>query len=596
MWLLAAVGLLAVSCMVKEPEQDAMMTDAPKITAMVGTGGAATKVSVTETDGQTRQTFWEKGDEIAVFMHNGRALRYALEGEGGESSGVFSYVSGNGLGLEFPQVYGVYPYAKDVAFDGTALQVNFPAAQAYTENSFDPKANLMVAASRTNDLYFRNVGGYLVLKLWGEDVNVKKIVINGVAGEPLAGPAAVWASESEAPEIEIAEETAEKAITLTCETPVALGATADAGTEFWIVVPPTWFEEGLTVTVYGKDGDMFTRVAKGDDTEDSSLSIARKEVYRLGTEVELGPEEPAMDLTVDMIDKIEVPAAATSVELPYTASKEVTVTARRYGGMWSLRTPKDLTANPLVATFDANESHSDDVGGIEFTFTDADGNSVTRQVTIIHRADIEFAVEATHDHIVFDKETSSVVVTFTGNKDCSISNFNAYGRRPNWMIARRLDNMEANEPIMVVFYPEPNTTSEARTGQFWIRIGTNEDPYEDVATVVTFEQTPGAWAEPPKYTFSVPNTTIKVNNARQFVHVPFISTVAPDYVSVEIVDSPSWIYDDSSYVPMTFVVSANNAEDASERNAQVIYTYTDPKGNEHTGSFHIYQSATKSIE
>ena len=47
---------------------------------------------------------------------------------------------------------------------------------------------------------------------------------------------------------------------------------------------------------------------------------------------------------------------------------------------------------------------------------------------------------------------------------------------------------------------------------------------------------------------------------------------------------------------MTLVVGANKAEDASERNAQVTYIYTDPKGVEHTGSFRIYQSATKNIE
>ena len=47
---------------------------------------------------------------------------------------------------------------------------------------------------------------------------------------------------------------------------------------------------------------------------------------------------------------------------------------------------------------------------------------------------------------------------------------------------------------------------------------------------------------------------------------------------------------------MTLVVGANKAEDASERNAQVTYIYIDPKGVEHTGSFRVYQSATKNIE
>ncbi len=281
MWLLAAVGLLAVSCMVKEPEQDAMMTDAPKITAMVGTGGAATKVSVTETDGQTRQTFWEKGDEIAVFMHNGRALRYALEGEGGESSGVFSYVSGNGLGLEFPQVYGVYPYGKGIVLDGARVQMDFPGEQAYTADAFDPKANLMVAASESNDLYFQNVGGYLVLELYGADVQVEKVVVKGNAGEPLSGPATIWVYEDDTPEIEIAEETAGKSVTLKCASPVTVGATEADATAFWFVLPPTWFGEGLTVTVFGPDGGTFTRSATG------SIDLGRSEVYRLTTEVEM---------------------------------------------------------------------------------------------------------------------------------------------------------------------------------------------------------------------------------------------------------------------------------------------------------------------
>ena len=86
-------------------------------------------------------------------------MKYVLEGEGGESSGVFSYVSGNGLGLEFPQVYGVYPYCEGIVLDGARVQMDFPGEQAYTADAFDPKANLMVAASESNDLYFQNVGG-----------------------------------------------------------------------------------------------------------------------------------------------------------------------------------------------------------------------------------------------------------------------------------------------------------------------------------------------------------------------------------------------------------------------------------------------------
>ncbi|MBR1576510.1 MAG: hypothetical protein IJ654_08705 [Bacteroidales bacterium] len=71
--------------------------------------------------------------------------------------------------------------------------------------------------------------------------------------------------------------------------PVTVGATEADATAFWFVMPATGFGEGLTVTVFGPDGETFTR------SKDGSLSISRSEVYRLTTEVEFGiPDEPAM--------------------------------------------------------------------------------------------------------------------------------------------------------------------------------------------------------------------------------------------------------------------------------------------------------------
>jgi hypothetical protein len=87
--------------------------------------------------------------------------------------------------------------------------------------------------------------------------------------------------EDDTPEIEIAEETAGKSVTLKCASPVTVGATEADATAFWFVLPPTWFGEGLTVTVFGPDGGTFTRSATG------SIDLGRSEVYRLTTEVEM---------------------------------------------------------------------------------------------------------------------------------------------------------------------------------------------------------------------------------------------------------------------------------------------------------------------
>ena len=281
-WLLAALSLLTVSCMVKEPEQDGMLTDAPKIFATAVSAGPSTRVAVTESDGTSRSVVWEKGDALSVFYRSSFNLKYVLEGEGGEPSGIFAYASGHGTALQFPDVYSVYPYDNAIEFDGQVASLTFPGKQTYTEGSFDPKANLMAGVARPGEnMEFKNVGGYLVLELWGEDVTVSKVVVKGNAGEALAGPASVWIYQNSAPEIEIAAETAETSVTLTCATPVTVGTSEDDATAFWFVVPPTWFGEGLTVTVYGPDGGMFTRSAT------NSFEIVRSQVYRLSTEVEL---------------------------------------------------------------------------------------------------------------------------------------------------------------------------------------------------------------------------------------------------------------------------------------------------------------------
>ena len=581
-----AVALAAAGCSreAAAPGADALKGVSPDVKAVLGEAGTRTTL------GEYGCVLWSTGDSISVFLQTADNRKYVLDGEGGQTIGTFKFAGGSTDGEAVAYNFGVYPYNEEnaVTSDGY-VQVRIPDKQEYAEGGFANGMNVAVAASEDRNLTFKNVCGYIKIPVYGEGVKVKVVSLLGQNEEHLSGLISLEVTPDGDPAFHAEVEEGLKEVYIRMEEPLAIGATADEATDLWLMAIPQTLSTGFEVSILAEDAEGNEFLVDQRSSEELEIQRSKVSVF---PPLELKSEESAIKLTVDMIHKIEVPATATSVELPYTANKEVTVTARPLGFWRSLSGPKDLTANPLVATFDANVSNSDNVAGFEFTFTDADGNSVTRLVTIIQKADVELAVEASHDHIVFDKETSSVVVTFTGNKDFSIYEFNVRGRVPGWMRAKRLDNWEENEPIMVVFYPEPNTTSEVRTGQFWIEFGVNE-PLETVVKAVTFEQAPGAQAEPTEYTFSVPNTTIKVNNAVQFVHVPFISTDILSYV--EIVDCPSWI-STTSQAPMTLVVGANKAEDATERNAQVNYIYTDPKGIEHTGSFRICQSATKNIE
>ena len=206
---------------------------------------------------------WNAGDQITIFDSYTLNQQYQFDGETGDNGGTFSKVSNQfGTGNDLNCHYAVYPYNKDIKITETgAITANLPAEQSYAENSFGLGANTMVAVTKDVDdtfLKFKNVGGYLKLQLYGDDVTVKSITLEGNSNEKIAGKSIIAPSYSEAPSISMADDAAE-IITLNCGEGVEIGATSVEATAFWLVVPPTTFDEGFTVTVTDIDGGVFTQ-------------------------------------------------------------------------------------------------------------------------------------------------------------------------------------------------------------------------------------------------------------------------------------------------------------------------------------------------
>ena len=267
---LGLLAMLAASCALdapSAPEQGLY----PSITA--GFDNGATKVSVDEAG----DVVWNEGDKIALFYHNVGALCYVLEEGAGSTSGTFGYSNGADGGSTIPYICGFYPYAREVKLstDGE-FSFQWPAVQAYAENSFAPGSNPMVAVSQEPSLYFRNLGGYLVLPLWGE-ASVKSITLCGAAGEPLAGPAVAYASPYEAPEVWM-DDDAVGEVVLTCKEPVTVGETEDEATRFWFVLPPTRFEEGFGIKITYADGEEKEFWA---NDQEEIYQIYRNEVFEM---------------------------------------------------------------------------------------------------------------------------------------------------------------------------------------------------------------------------------------------------------------------------------------------------------------------------
>ena len=316
-FLQSMICLLAVSCTVSE-------LDTAVPTAVEGKADDVVfYASLESSESDTRvvldehiKILWDPADEISIFNKSTLNQQFIFEGTEQANSGTFHWVDNGcfGAGNDLDYICAVYPYQESttISNDGV-LTLTLPAEQTYRPNSFGPGANTMVSITDGNPLRFKNVGGYLALKFYGSNVTIKTITLAGNSGEPLAGEATLALPFGEQPIIEMAQN-AKKTIYLDCGTNgVQLGTEADP-TIFWLVVPPTHFEHGFTLTVTDTNGDIFVKET------DKDLTIARNGVLRIkAIEVDTGGD----DLFLTGIAPVDVSPHKTKL---VEAERTVTVT------------------------------------------------------------------------------------------------------------------------------------------------------------------------------------------------------------------------------------------------------------------------------
>ena len=243
---------------------------------------------------------WNADDRISVFNRYTYNREYRFEGNDGDNSGSFiivpdeTFVVGNSLN----QVYAVYPYQKEtrISDDGEIL-LTLPDVQSYRENSFGKEANTMISVSQDNQLMFRNLCGYLTLRLYGDHISISSLSIKGNHSEPIAGRATVIAREDQAPTFTF-DESATTEISIFFDTPILLGDNVGNATVFWLVVPPVTFSEGFTLTVTDSEGGQFEKRAS------SCMTIDRNVLYKMAA-LRIGQPIPG-EVTGITLDKSEM--------------------------------------------------------------------------------------------------------------------------------------------------------------------------------------------------------------------------------------------------------------------------------------------------
>lgn len=216
---------------------------------------------------------WTAEDQISLFEGNALNQQYQFAGKTGANGGYFNKVNNTfGTGNDLGCHYAIYPYASDIEItDSGVITATLPSEQSYAENSFGLGDNTMVAVTQNVDdtfLKFKNVGGYLKLQLYGDNVTVKTITLQGNSNEKIAGTATITATYGGNPTVSMANDATET-ITLDCGEGVKIGTTEETATAFWIVVPPTTFESGFTITITDINDNEMTKSTSNE------ISIAR---------------------------------------------------------------------------------------------------------------------------------------------------------------------------------------------------------------------------------------------------------------------------------------------------------------------------------
>ena len=276
-FVLAAISTIA--CTQREIEEARLSPDGDKIYASI----ASTETKVQLND--LKQTVWTEGDQIFVIGPDEYAI-YNFDGRTGDRSGSFTKVAPgtppnqDSRNFHFDQYYAIYSWNAGYSGYGTnedgVILSEVKSTQTYSENSYGLYANTMVATSQDGvNFSFKNVLGYLRLSLAGNQI-IRSITLSGNNEETLAGGFYfdlgdiynhTWYKWKNNP--------LNTEITLDCgEAGVAI---SDTPKDFYFVVPPVVFKDGINITINFTDGTSLEK------STDKRIEITANNIQPMST-------------------------------------------------------------------------------------------------------------------------------------------------------------------------------------------------------------------------------------------------------------------------------------------------------------------------
>ncbi len=209
------------------------------------------------------RVLFDDEDQITLFDMNTAASIYTYSAETEEFGG-----SSLTTGDELDAIYALYPHSNSVRWNDGMVEGTLPAVQQYEQNSFSKNSHIMFAVDDNleDGLKFQNMGGYIELHLYGDDVTVTTIELQTLQeGQYVAGD--FWIDPSTTT-LTIYEDDAHtnktSTVTLNCsegEGDGVLLGDQDNPTIFYIALPAQNYSAGFMIKVTDIFGREFVRKA-----------------------------------------------------------------------------------------------------------------------------------------------------------------------------------------------------------------------------------------------------------------------------------------------------------------------------------------------
>lgn len=216
---------------------------------------------------------WDANDKIMVFLKRLTPDEYVLSKGADTDKGLFQPQGKVEAHLaEIPHFVAVYPSSNDLKLEKaetryTMTGMSLPSEQKYKPNSVDYTTAPMLAVSEQTNIKFKNLTGLLKLSLKDPNnvVKIKKIIVKDRQEGNISGQFKLIIDNPEQYSMEFTDNNSKQTV-LNCNEAVLL---SDVPTDFYIMLLPKVYGNGLTIELYNENNKLI----KGVNTK--SIEIER---------------------------------------------------------------------------------------------------------------------------------------------------------------------------------------------------------------------------------------------------------------------------------------------------------------------------------